>query len=76
MDGSVQRTVRWLTLGGGGIVVLYLVSQSPSAVAIGLVLVLAGYICEGLGLGQGQRPGAALPMKDGVEEGLVSGVGL
>jgi hypothetical protein len=59
MDPSALRTVRWLVLGGGGFVVLYLLSQDPRAVSLGLVTVLAGYACETVALWQESRPAVA-----------------
>jgi hypothetical protein len=55
MDPTVQRTIRMLALGAGAIILLYLISQQPRSVSFGIVLALAGYICQGLAVRQSQR---------------------
>lgn len=49
LDRSPQRTLRWLALGAGGIVLLYLLSQDLRLVSAGLVITLVGYACEAIG---------------------------
>jgi hypothetical protein len=55
MEASAQRSAKLLTIGAGGIVVLYVVSQDISSASIGLVLVLVGYACQAIALWQEER---------------------
>ncbi|MEO5915887.1 MAG: hypothetical protein ABIS50_16750 [Luteolibacter sp.] len=50
LDTATARTIRMLCLGMGGIIVLYLVTQNPRFVGIGLVMAFCGYVLEGIGV--------------------------
>jgi hypothetical protein len=50
LERASLRTFRILTLAGGGIILLYLLSQDPSSISIGLILALIGYGCAGVAL--------------------------
>jgi hypothetical protein len=50
MDSATQRMVSSICLGIGGIVIAYLISQNFRFLNAGIVLVLAGYIIEFLGI--------------------------
>jgi predicted membrane channel-forming protein YqfA (hemolysin III family) len=55
LDAQTLRTVRFLCLGVGGILLLYLLTQNLRFVAIGLVLALAGYILATIGVVRQQQ---------------------
>ena len=58
-EHSVQRAARMIAIGAGGVVALYIASQDLRSASIGIVLVLAGYACQALGLWQDERPAHA-----------------
>ncbi len=49
LDSQTRRTVRFLCLGVGGFILLYLLSQNIRFVGIGMVLALAGYVVATVG---------------------------
>jgi len=49
MDAAAQRTLRYLSLGIGSIMLLYLVTQNARSVAFGMILVIIGYAVEWVG---------------------------
>jgi len=49
LDIATVRTVRMLSLGIGGIIVLYLLTQNVRFIGIGLVLAVGGYVVEAVG---------------------------
>ena len=50
LDRASLRAFRFISLGAGGIILLYLLSQDISSVSIGLLLALIGYAGSGLAL--------------------------
>jgi hypothetical protein len=50
MDAATRRMISFMALGIGGIVLLWLVSQNLRLINIGVVLAIAGYAIEFLGL--------------------------
>lgn len=50
MDAATRRMISFIALGIGGIVLLWLVTQNLRLINIGVVLVIAGYAVEFLGL--------------------------
>ncbi len=50
MDSAAQRMISFIALGVGGIVLLWLVSQNLRFLNVGVILALAGYVTEFLGL--------------------------
>lgn len=59
MDAATRRMISFISLGIGGIVLLWLVSQNLRLINVGLILALAGYAVEFLGL-LNPRPRAAV----------------
>lgn len=49
LDAATARTFRLLSLGVGGLFVLYLLTQNPRFVGIGLVMAAGGYVLEAIG---------------------------
>lgn len=50
MDGATQHTVRLGTLAVGSFILFYLLSQSMRFVSFGIVLAIAGYVLEWIGM--------------------------
>lgn len=50
LDAATTRTVRLLSLGVGGVIVLYLLTQNLRFVGIGLVMAVGGYVLEAVGV--------------------------
>src|SRR6478736_6284384 len=61
LDRATMRNLRWLSLGIGGLLLLYVLSSDASSVSVGLVVVLAGYICEGIGIRREEAPRTSAP---------------
>lgn len=61
MDAATRRMISFIALGIGGIVLLWLVSQNLRIINVGLILALAGYAVEFLGLLNPRPHGAATP---------------
>lgn len=61
LDAQTLRTVRFLCLGIGGLIVLHLATQNLRFVGIGLILALAGYALEFVGAFRGRSTAAARP---------------
>ncbi|MEO8354131.1 MAG: hypothetical protein ABI680_20575 [Chthoniobacteraceae bacterium] len=55
LDSQTLRTVRFLCLGVGGIILLYLLTQNIRFVAIGMVLALGGYVLATIGVVRQQQ---------------------
>ena len=58
LDRASLRAFRFISLGAGGVILLYLLSQDISSVAIGLLLALIGYACSALALWREEHPAA------------------
>jgi hypothetical protein len=50
LDARTTRTVRFLCLGLGGLIVLYILTQNLRYVGVGLVIVFSGYLLEIFGV--------------------------
>ena len=57
LPSRARRAITWLALGGGGVIIVYLFSESVRYVAFGLAVVAAGYIVEAVGAWKEQRLG-------------------
>ncbi len=56
LDAATARTVRFLCLGLGAVIVLYLLTENIRQVSIGLILVVAGYALQIAGALRAQQP--------------------
>ncbi len=61
LDRGTLRNLHWLSLGIGGLLVLYVLSSDVSSVRIGLVVVLIGYVCEGIAIRREDAPHSSAP---------------
>jgi hypothetical protein len=61
LDGATMRTVRYLCLGVGAFIVLYLLTQNARFVAIGLIIAITGYILEIVGVVRDSRYSSGNP---------------
>jgi hypothetical protein len=59
LDAGTIRIIRFLCLGIGGLIILYLVTQNFRIVGIGLVMALGGYALEIAGVLREKSPGVA-----------------
>ena len=50
MDGNTQRTISFIALGIGGIMLFWLISQNLRFLSAGVIVALAGYVIEFVGL--------------------------
>lgn len=55
LDASAERKIRLLSLGIGGFIILYLLTQNPRFIGIGLIMAMVGYLLEGIGYAQERR---------------------
>ena len=59
LDAHTTRVVRFLCLGLGGLIILYLLTQNLRYVGVGLVVVLSGYALEFVGALRERAPQTA-----------------
>jgi len=55
MDYPTQRLVRFLALGGGAAIILYLITAAPRSIGIGLIVAAVGVGLEFIGVSREQR---------------------
>jgi hypothetical protein len=60
LDAATRRMISFLSLGLGGIVLLWLVAQNLRLINVGLILALGGYAVEFLGLLKSRPQGAGV----------------